>query len=161
MVSLVVEQISPKDLARVRFLHHPHMKKENFEQLKNISESFPEVIMTPVEKFASKLTPIFESDIFDKINGEKIGHIDFKLNHNQKIITVESIVIHTPKQGYGASVYKSLQSGYPEYQLISSGQMRAKTIESQEKPNVIYLWEKLVSLGYAEKDGKGGFKMKK
>lgn len=26
MVSLVVEQISPKDLARVRFLHHPHMK---------------------------------------------------------------------------------------------------------------------------------------
>jgi hypothetical protein len=137
------------------------MKIENLEQFKNTPESFPEVIIIPMEKFSSKLTPIFESDIFDKTSGVKIGHLDFKLNHNQKIITIESIVIQIPKQGYGVSLYNTLQSMFPKYQLISSGQMRAKSIESQEKPDAVYLWEKLVSLGYAEGDRINGFKMKK
>ena len=130
------------------------------EGLKNTEESIPVVSLFPKEVFASKLSPIFESDIIDVITGEKIGRVDFQLNHREKTIIIQSVQIDKPRQGYGVSLYKLIQSLYPKYQLQSSDGMVAKSDESQEKPNAVYLWEKLVQLGYAEECGNGEFKMK-
>jgi hypothetical protein len=74
---------------------------------------------------------------------------------------VQHISINAPKQGYGAALYKLLQNLYPEYRLVSSGAMNAKTDPSQEKANAVYLWEKLVRLGYAETSEENQFRMKK
>jgi hypothetical protein len=137
------------------------MNPLKIERFSNNAENFPTVSIQPKESFASKLSPTFESDIFDGVSNEKIGHITFKLRHEPKIMVVEDIIIARPKQGYGVSLYRTLQAQYPEYRLISSGQMKSKDSDSQEKPNAVYLWEKLVSLGFAEEDREGGFRMKK
>ena len=137
------------------------MQPPKIENFSNNRENLPVILIQPQESFGSKLSPAFESDILDGTTHEKVGHVTFKLRHRPKIIVVEDIVITHPKQGYGVSLYKTLQSTYPDYQLVSSGQMKAKDLDSQEKPNAVYLWEKLVSLGFAEEDGSGGFRMKK
>lgn len=105
----------------------------------------------------------YRTDIKDAVTNEKVGWLAFSLHHGvgtrpRKMI-VDDIKIDRQREGYGVATYKSLQSQYPDYEL-HSGQMNAKTDPTQEKPNAVYLWEKLVSLGLAEKDGSGGFHMK-
>jgi hypothetical protein len=121
----------------------------------------PSISLAPVEVFPSKISPILESEVTDSNSKEVVGKVNFQLNHRDKSIIVQSVTIDKPKQGYGVEVYKSIQHRYPDYQLQSSGQMNKKDTEDQEKPNAVYLWEKLVKLGLAEGDKNGGFKMKK
>ncbi|MDP3965690.1 MAG: hypothetical protein Q8Q13_02740 [bacterium] len=126
-------------------------------------ESLPSVLLRPQETFSSKISPIFHSDVRDATTGKEIGYVDFQLNHAKKTITVTDVKMKVNKQGqgYGVSLYRFLQSKYPEYQLQSSDQMSEKRDVSQEKPNAVKLWEKLLRLGDAEEDGKDGFRMKK
>ena len=119
------------------------------------------VVLQPELKFAAKLTPIYFSEILDIATGEKVGFVEFQLDHRAKTIIISVIDIKNPRQGYGVSVYKAIQESYPDYTLESSDQMNKKDNEDQEKPNAVYLWEKLVKLGLAEKNRDGGFKMKK
>lgn len=124
----------------------------------NSLEQLPEVSFTePHVTFNSKINPIFESELLD-FNGEKVGRIEFSLNNKSRIMIVQRITIDKPRSGYGASTYKTLQNMYPDYRLMSSDNMVKDPLE--EKPNEIYLWEKLVRLGYAEEYEKGKFRMK-
>lgn len=113
----------------------------------------------PAEKSAISA---YRSDIKDAVSQEKVGWMQFSLHHGvgtrrQKMI-VDDIKIERQREGYGVATYKSLQSLYPGYEL-RSGQMHAKTDPAQEKPNAVFLWEKLVSLGLAEQDN-GSFHMR-
>ncbi len=135
------------------------MKTPDQEQA-TILESYPKVSINPTEKFPSKLSPILHSEVIDVVSGEAVGTVEFQLQHRDKTFLVQDVSIHKAKQGYGVSLYLLLQSLYPTYQLVS-GDMSAKDDPRQEKPNAVYLWEKLVRLGYAEEYEKGKFRMKK
>lgn len=133
--------------------------ESKIESLNN-PEGFKKVSLRPVISFESKVNPIFESEIFDSKTQEVVGRLEFSLNQKREIIHIPSIFIKKPREGYGISVYKKIQEMYPEYTLQSSEQMNKKDDKMQEKPNAVYLWEKLESLGLAEKRGETFF-MKK
>lgn len=113
----------------------------------------------PAEKSAIST---YRADIKDAVTHEKVGWVAFSLHHavgtRSARMVVDDIKIERQREGYGVAAYKSLQSFHPSYEL-RSGQMNAKTDPAQEKPNAVYLWEKLVSLGLAEKKDSGDFYM--
>jgi len=137
------------------------MDQPTFKILSFEKKLAPEVSLNPNEVSRSTQTITLSSKITDKTKGEEVGWVDFKLSTSRKTLTIETINIVKKKQGYGESSYRLLQSMYPDYTLVSSSQMNKKDDPAQEKPNAVYLWEKLVRLGYAEEDGTGGFRMKK
>lgn len=125
------------------------------EKKKNIS-------LSPVGCFHPKVTEFFNSKILDKDSNSDVGEIYFQLKEKTKTIIVQSIDIDIKKEGYGVAVYKMISEMYPDFTLVSSSEIAKKDSADQEKPNAIYLWDKLVSLGYAEKDELTGiYKMKK
>ncbi|MBP7805248.1 MAG: hypothetical protein KA052_03475 [Candidatus Pacebacteria bacterium] len=127
----------------------------------NQSEKIKKVTIVPEEKFASKLTPIYTSEITDPETGEDVGSVDFQLKIKEKKMIVQHIYINKPRQGYGVSTYRMLRDLYPDYTLNDSGEaMRAKDNPEQELANAEYLWKKLVQLGDAEEIEGGGYRMK-